>query len=72
MTYIANIDPNSNVVADIYAAQDVADRTMPGWFEAEQAGTRFLTERDFPIYDDEADRSRVSNEDWELFGASRF
>lgn len=68
MTYIANLDPNSNTNVDVWNHLDDADATIPGWWEREQAGTRFLTERDFPIYDRSADDSRVPNEDWEAMG----
>lgn len=68
MTYIAAIDPNSRQNVDVFAAVDHADQTMPGWWEAEQTGTRFLSERDFPVYDTSADEARVPNEDWEAMG----
>lgn len=69
MTFIASIAPDQS---NLFAALDHADETMPGWWEASQAGERFLSERDFPIYDEDADLSRVSNEDWELFTGSRY
>lgn len=69
MAYIQNLDPNAT---DIWAALDAADRDMPGWDVSEGYGDRYLSERDFPIYDESADLSRVSNEDWELFFGSRF
>jgi len=68
MTYIAAIAPQS----DIYAALDHFDAILPGWDVNEAMGTRYLTERDFPVYDDSADLDRVSNEDWEMFFGSRF
>lgn len=68
MTYIANLDQNGNVVSDIYAALDHFDTILPGWDISEARGTRYLSERDFPIYDRSADDSRVSNEDWEAMG----
>lgn len=67
--YILSLDPNSAANTNLFAALDHADETMPGWWEASQVGDRFLSERDFPIYDEDADLSRVSNEDWEMFGA---
>lgn len=68
MTYIAALDPNSTVNTMAWNHLDDADATIPGWYEREQVGTRFLTERDFPVYDTSADEARVPNEDWEAMG----
>lgn len=72
MTYIAAIDPNSsrNVALDAYV--DQFDNIMPDWQTREAFGDTILSEDDFPVYDNSADESRVSNEDWEAFLGSRY
>lgn len=72
MAYILSLDPNSTDNTNLFAALDIADETIPGWWEAEQFGTRFLSERDFPIYDEDADLFRVSDADYDTFMGSRF
>lgn len=44
----------------------------PNWVEDEAWGERFLSERDFPVYDDSADMSRVPDSDWEAYFADNY
>lgn len=60
MTYIATLDPE---FAGLY--DESVEIDFPDWQESEGLHDRFLTESDFPVYDDSVDESRVPDEDWQ-------
>ncbi len=72
MTYIADLDPDSTVNMDVWARLDHADATIPGWFEREQAGDRFLDSRDFPLWDEAANARELDIESHEAMAEALY